>query len=228
MKSIALSLAICLGALAIAGVASAQSWNDPGRFSVGLGVGTNGGVVEGAYEIDRHFVVRAQGAFLDFSHTISSDDTVYGGAVHFNTGGLSLDWHPFANTFLFTVGAISGAREVNVSARPVGGSITIDGVPFTAAQIGSVNGHINFGSTVPVAGIGFDNTYVGEHHWGIRALVGVAFGPDPPTATLQASGPFASNPTVGAELREEQQSLGRHGGDFSNYPIAQIGLTHRF
>jgi len=228
MKRIVLPLIAGLVALGLGSAASAQSWSDPGRFSVGVGVGSNGGVGEVAYEIDPHFILRGQGAFLDFSHHFTSNDTAYSGSAHFNTGGLSLDWHPFANTFLITGGFISGDRKVDVRGQPVGGSIVINHVTYSAADIGSVSGQINYGSTVPVAGIGFDNTYVGNHHWGVRALVGVEFGRHPPTASLHANGPLASNPIVIADVQAEQQSLGHDGGAFSYYPIGQLGLTYRF
>jgi hypothetical protein len=228
MRLIALSLAAIAAATAFAESAAAQSVSDPSRFSVGAAVGTNGGVVEVTYQIDDHFVLRGQGAFVDFSHGFSSKDARYSGDAHFNTGGVSLDWHPFANAFLLGGGVISGDRIVNVSAHATKGSITVDGVTYSASQIGAVYGDIDYGSTVPVAGIGYDNTYVGNHHWGFRALLGVEFGREPPLVALHAVGPLAEDPTVVSDVRGEQHTLSRDAGDFSYYPVAQLGLTYRF
>jgi hypothetical protein len=185
--------------------------------------------VELAYRINRQFVLRGQGSFIDLSHSFKSSDTNYSGSATFNTGGASLDWHVFSNPFLVSGGFISGARRVDVSAHPaLNGSITIGGVTYTTSQVGSVSGAIDYGATVPVAALGYDSTYVGRHHWGLRAVFGVEFGQHPPAVSLQAAGPLATNPTVLADVQSEQQTVSHDGGYFSYYPVAQVGVTYRF
>jgi len=228
MQRLALQLAVGLVALVLAGAASAQSWRDPGRFSLGLGVGTNGGVGEVAYELDPHLVLRAQAAGLDFTHRFTSRDIAYSGEAVLITGGLSLDWHPFANAFLISGGFVSGERRVDLNARPSGATFVIGGVPYPVADVGAVRGHIDYGATAPVASIGFDNTYVGQHHWGVRALLGVQFGDHPPSVALHADGPFATDPVVISQLHADQIALAHDGGELSYYPVAQLGLTYRF
>ncbi len=228
MKRIVLPLAAGLVALAVGSAASAQSWSDPGRFSIGLGVGTNGGVGEVAYEIDPHFVLRAQAAGLDFNHHFTSRDVAYNGEAVLITGGLSLDFHPFANAFLISGGFVSGERRVDLRARPSGSAFVLGGVTYPSTDITSVRGHMDYGSTAPVAAIGFDNTYVGQHHWGVRALLGVQFGAHPPSVALHANGPLAADPVVVSQLQAERTTLAHDGADFSYYPVAQVGVTYRF
>ena len=228
MKRIVLPLAAGLVALAVGSAASAQSWSDPGRFSIGLGVGTNGGVGEVAYEIDPHFVLRAQAAGLDFNHHFTSRDVAYNGEAVLITGGLSLDFHPFANPFLISGGFVSGERRVDLRARPSGSAFVLGGVTYPSTDITSVRGHMDFGSTAPVAAIGFDNTYGGQHHWGVRALLGVQFGAHPPSVALHANGPLAADPVVVSQLQAERTTLAHDGADFSYYPVAQVGVTYRF
>jgi len=218
-----------LSALCLAQAALAQSVANPGRFSLGLGVGTNGVVAEGAYQLAPQLVLRAQGAFLDFNYGFKSNDVAYGGRFHFNTGGGFADWHPGANPWLLTAGAITGERYVNVSAKPaVSGSITIHGVSYPVTEVGSVTGRINYGATVPVAGVGWDNTFYSRRGWGFRAIAGVAIGDHPPHTTLHANGPYATQPTVITDVAAEQVSLQHQAADYSYYPVVQVGVNYRF
>ncbi len=202
---------------------------DASRFSLGLGGGANGGVVEGAYEVSPQWVLRAQGAYIDFSHAFDSNDVHYQGRLKFETGGAFADWHPFSNPWLISGGYVDGQRRVNVTATAAGtGYITIHGVTYSVTQVGAVNGDVNFGDGAPVASFGWDNTYYGAHHLGFRALLGVQFGEHPPATSLYAVGPYASNPSVVSELQAEQQSLRHDAANFSYYPVAQVALTYRF
>jgi len=218
-----------LAAISLAGAAQAQSAGDAGRFSLGLGLGTNGGVVEGAYRLSDQLVLRGQGAFLDFDYGFHSNDAHYAGRFHFNTGGGFVDWHPLSSPWLLTAGAVTGERKVKVSAKPTAvGSITIHGVVYPITEVGSVVGDVDYGDTAPLVGVGWDNTFFTSGHWGVRAIAGVAFGDHPPSVALHAIGPFANDPTVLSNLQAEQVSLRDHAGDYSYYPVVQVGLTYRF
>jgi hypothetical protein len=228
-RRVAISAGFGLAILSLAAGAQAQSWSDPSRLSVGLGVGTNGGVVEGAYRISPQFVLRGQGAFVDFNYGFHSNDAKYSGQFRFNTGGAYLDWHPAASAWLISGGVVTGERRVDVSAKPnANGTITIHGVAFPTTEVGSVEGRIDYGSASPFAGVGWDDTYTTNRRWGVRALVGVVFGDHPPSTQLHAVGPFANDPVVAADVAAEQVSLRHDAGDASYYPIAQIGVTYRF
>ena len=90
------------------------------------------------------------------------------------------------------------------------------------AQAGSTR------SAKSLVGVGWDNTFFTSGHWGVRAIAGVAFGDHPPSVALHAIGPFANDPTVLSNLQAEQVSLRDHAGDYSYYPVVQVGLTYRF
>jgi len=229
MKRFSVSIAALLAALAGAGVANAQSSTSGGPFSLGLGVGTNGALVEGAWRLNDQWVLRGQGAFLDFNYGFHSSDVRYGGKFHFNTGGGFLDWHPMSSPWLLTAGAVVGERQVDVSAKPnLTGTITIHGVTYPVTEVGAVLGKVNYGDTAPLVGLGWDDTFYARRGWGVRAIAGVAFGDHPPRTTLYAVGPFATNPAVIADVQAEQASLQRHAGDYSYYPVVQVGLNYRF
>ncbi len=229
------SLSLVLGAFAcaLAGAAHAQAPAaapalDAGRFSLAVGGGTQGGSVEGAYSVNPYLTLRAQGAFIDFDVDFKSSDVKYKGTLNHNTGGGFVDLHPFANPFVLSGGFVAGERKVKVHADPTASAVVkINGVPYQASQIISVDGDIALGDTAPFAGIGFDNTYTHRGHWGFRAMAGVIFG-DTPKVTLHANGPFADNATVLANLAAEQLSLQQDAKDYRYYPVAQVGVSYRF
>ncbi len=228
------SLTLALGALACAAVAAparaqtAAAAFDASRFSLAVGGGTQGGSVEGAYSVNPYLTLRAQGAFIDFDADFKSSDVKYRGALNHNTGGGFVDLHPFANPFVLSGGFVAGERNVKVHADPTASAVVkINGVPYQASQIISVDGNIALGDAAPFVGLGFDNTYTHRGHWGLRAMAGVIFG-DEPKVTLHANGPFADNTTVLANLAAEQASLQDDAKDYRYYPVAQVAVSYRF
>ncbi len=214
-------------AAALAGPAAAQSNSSP--FSLGVGVGTNGLLVEGGYRLNSMLVLRGQGAFMDFNDGFTSDNIRYGGRFHFNTGGAFLDLHPLSNPWLITGGAVFGERKVDVNAKPsVNGSITIHGVTYPTSEVGSVVGDVDYGNTSPFVGAGWDNTYYNRSGWGFRAIAGVIFGDHPPVADIHAVGPYATQPAVISNVDADQATLRHDAADYSYYPVVQVGVNYRF
>ena len=229
MKSLA--FALVLAALA-AGSAHAQSVSLADRLAVDVGGGTNGGVVEAAFSLNRYLVVHGQGAFIEFGHDFSSSGTRYHGELRQFTGGATADLHPFHNPFLLSGGFVSGERKVRVDANPVvTATVTVAGVRSQISEAVPVRGDIDLGSTAPFAGLGFDNTFTHRGHWGFRAVAGVLFG-DTPRARLSTSTPLADDPTLGpviaAALANEQRSVQHDINGYRYYPIAQVGVSYRF
>ena len=97
MKQVYLLASIAVFTLnAFGAAASAQDMLSIDRFALGVGFGTNGGVIEGSYKLSNQFVLRGQGAFIDFDGSFKSSDVKYSGRLHFNTGGGFVDWHPWS------------------------------------------------------------------------------------------------------------------------------------
>lgn len=219
--------------LAVAALGATPAIAEPagpaaGRFSLGLGVGTNGGVLEAAYAVNRYVDVRAQGAGIGFDADFKSSDVKYRGKLRHFTGGADVDLHPFANPLLVVGGFVSGERKVRVKADPSEtATVKINGVSFPVSQVISLNGEADLGSTAPFAGLGFDNTFTHAGRWGVRAVAGVIFGQDP-KVRLNASGPFAADPIVVAAVGREEASLQHDVDGYRYYPVVQLGVTYRF
>jgi hypothetical protein len=229
MKRLVPLILALIGALCGSTAALAQSTANQSPFALSVGVGSNGVLVEGAFKLNNQLVLRAQASALDFNYGFKSQDIAYDGRFHFNTGGGFVDWHLASNPWLITAGAVDGQRDVKVSAKPsMTGSITIHGVTYPVSEIGSVVGKIDYGNAAPVVGAGWDNTFYGHHGWGFRAIAGVQFGEHPPQTRIHAIGPYATQPTVIANVQADQATLQHDAADFSYYPVAQIGVNYRF
>lgn len=213
--------------LAFAVPALAQT-SSGGDLAVGAGVGTDGGEILAAYRLNDRLVLRGQGAFLHLSRDFDSSDARYRGKLTSNLGGAFVDWHLAANPIFVSAGVDVGDRKARVEATPTASAaININGAVYTAAQIGSVSGEVKFANASPVLTLGWDNTFHGASHWGFRAQAGVLFAGDP-KVRLDATGPFAADPTVQANLRAEEASLRRDARDFRFYPLVSAALTYRF
>ena len=143
-----------------------------------------------------------------------------------------VDLHPFANPFFVAGGVVSGERRVTADASPlVTATVSVAGVRQRIQQNVPVHADIALGDTAPFAGLGFDNTFTHRGHWGFRAVAGVLFGQNP-EARLTTNSPFATNPLTGAAiavaLPDEQASVQHDVDGYRYYPIAQVGVTHRF
>ena len=228
MKKYALCGVAAIAVLVSAHLASAQDMFSPDRFALGVGVGTNGGLIEGSYKLTPQFVLRGQGAFIDFDDGFKSSDVKYSGRLHFNTGGGFVDWHPWSNPWLFSAGGVGGERKVDLKATPaITGTIKINGQQFPITEVGEVDGTADFGSPAPFVGLGWDNTFYSAHKIAFRAVAGVIFGDDP-KVNLHAVGPFAEDATVISDVQAEQASLENDVHDYRYYPVVQLGVNYRF
>lgn len=225
------AVAAASAALIAPALAQAQApsgYASPSRFAVGIGAGTLGGNVFGEFLATDRLVVRGQGSFLNFDHDFSTSSVKYNGTFKSNVGLGQVELHPATNPWFLSAGFVAGQRRVDVTANPSAtASIKINGVTYTSSQIGSVAGTVDYGGASPVLGLGWDNSLHGAQRIGFRVYAGALIGDDP-KVRLTAFGPFATDPTVQANLRAEEASLRNDANDFSVYPVVEAGVTYRF
>lgn len=215
-------------ALACASAAQAQD----GRFAIGPQVGTTGIGIEAQFKLSDKMTLRGGYDSLQFDEEVEGDDILYDGELDFSTGGVFIDLHPTGGAFFLSGGVYFGDRQVTISGTPAPGTtVEIGDDTFTAAQIGTLNGEMDFGDTAPFVGLGWNTTFTGSKRWGFKFLVGAAFGGDP-DATLTRTGGTALSPAdqarLDAELRAEEMEIEEEADGFTIYPVVQLGLAFRF
>lgn len=225
---VSLLISAAVAALCLAGTASAQD----GRFALGANVGTTGLGLEAQFKASDRITLRGGFDSLQFDEEVEGDDILYDGELDFTTGGVFADFHPTGGAFFLSAGAYFGDRNVTVIGTPTPGSIVeIGDDTFTAAEVGTLEGELDFGGTAPFVGLGWNNTFTTERRVGFKFLVGAAFGQDP-DATLTRVGGTPLSPadqaSFDAELRNEEAEIEDEADGFTIYPVVQVGLAFRF
>lgn len=191
-----------------------------GELSVGVTGGTLGIGPEVSYQASENIGVRANATFFSISQDFDSDDLTYSGKAKLSSGGLMIDVRPTGGGFRLSAGARINGNNVEAVAAPTG-PVEINGTTYTAAQVGTVEGGLDFKSFAPMLTLGYSGT--GE---GLRFSIdaGAMFQGNARVQDFSASGGGVS----AADLAAEQASLQDDVNGYKIYPVLQIGLGFNF
>src|SRR5882672_5107658 len=123
--------------------------------SVGVRAGTLGLGLEVSYPVSQRLALRAGIDGATRNAVVTQNEIQYDATAKLRTGTLLADFFPFANNFRLSAGAMFNGNKITAVGKPSGTGFVIDGQPFTADQIGSLNGQIEFKKTAPYIGIGY-------------------------------------------------------------------------
>jgi len=219
-----LKAALAVSALLASGGAAAD-------FGVGVKAGTLGLGVEGRWDpVVPWFDVRV--GFNSYEYDTSGDQAGidYDGTLaldnYYLTGNFKFPLSPFR----FTVGAYSNGNELQLlSQDPDGGTYVIGGIPFDAANVGSLRSTTSFGSTAPYAGFGFDFELFGKA--GLNLDFGVLW-QDEPMVSLEATNWQNLSPVeqaiLGPALDNERDELEDEMSDFKAWPVLSLTFVYNF
>src|SRR5262245_51346252 len=164
------------------------------------------------------------------SRDFSTDDVSYDGKLKLANANLFLDWSPLG-PFRITAGVIPNNNKIDLTGQPNGGTFTINGATYTAAQVGSLSGTVKPGNSVaPYLGVGYGNVWTKGINFYFD--LGVMF-MGSPKVSLQAN----CNPTVvgaatcaaiAGNVEAERQKVEDKVKRFEYYPVANIGITIGF
>lgn len=217
---------------AIAMMAASGALAQDGRFALGANVGTTGLGVEAQFMVNPKVTLRGGFDSLRFDQEVEGDDILYDGELDFSTGGVFVDWHPTGNAFFVSGGAYFGDRNLSVSGTPTPGTtVQIGDDDFTAEEVGTLAGSLDFGGTAPFIGLGWNNTFTRDRRVGFKFLVGAAFGSDPEATLARVGGmtlPPADQARLEDELAAEEMEIESEADGFTAFPVVQLGLTFRF
>ena len=134
--------------LAVPGIASADT-------SLGLRGGTLGGGVELSHAFGQRTGVRLNADGYNFKQTSTYDNIDYDMKLKLRTASLMGDWFPFANNFRISAGAMFNGNKLTLKGLPTNGFYTINGIPYSTAQIESLDAAVDFNKAAPYFGIGY-------------------------------------------------------------------------
>lgn len=213
---------LLLGCLPVASVLA-----DTGDFALGIKASTLGAGAEGIFGLLPSLNLRAGANALSVDFDASTSDIDYDVDADLLSFPVMLDWYPFKNSgFRVSAGALINKNEADFEASSQS-SYTLDGTTYTAAQLGTLNGKVDFNEVAPYVGIGWGNALGKDKRWSFSCDFGVVFQGEA-NIDLSATGPIASDPTFQADLAREKQELEEELEDYQYYPVIALGITYRF
>jgi len=190
------------------------------RFSVGITGGTLGIGPEVSVQASRKIGVRASATFLSVSKEFEGDSLTYDGKAKLKSGGVMVDFRPTGGGFRLSAGARINGNRATATATPAG-PVDIDGTIYTPAQVGTVNGGLDFKNLAPMLTLGYSGT-----NKGLRFSIdaGAMFQGNPRVQNFTASGGGVS----AADLAAERDSVQQDVDGYKVWPVLQIGLGYNF
>ena len=194
-------------------------------FGIGVKAGTLGIGVEETW--------RPPVPWLDFRVGVNaydfSDNGTYSSIPY--DGTLSLDsYYATANIrfplspFRVTAGIYDNGNELQLTSTG-SGIYEIGGLPFDAADVGTLESTTSFSGTSPYFGVGFDFTVL--NRVGLNLDFGVLWQGEP-DVTLTADGVIAGDPLFQAALEQERQDLVDEVSDYKAWPVVSLGFVFNF
>jgi hypothetical protein len=141
------------------------------------------------------------------------------------SAALLVHYHPDAGFFRLVLGVLYNENELTLNGIPGPGSTyNINGVTYTAAQVGNLTGTLKFRRAAPYLGIGWGNRPHG--YYGISVDLGFLY-QGSPRLSLEASG-ASSDPALAADLELERAQAESDLRGLKWFPVASVGLYRRF
>ena len=200
--------------------------------SLGLRAGTLGLGGELSYAVSQRVALRlGADTYSPKTVTLTQQDIDYDAKAKLRTGSLLIDWFPFANNFRISLGAMVNQNKVTATGKPAGGSFTLNGQTFNAADVGTLSADVTFKRSVPYFGFGYGRPING----GLSFIsdLGVMF-QGSPKATLSASCGGAAPPgsaqcdQIRSAVAGEEATVNDDIAKFKYYPVFSIGLAYTF
>lgn len=194
--------------------------------AIGIKAGTLGAGIEVGTTLGDHFGVRISAQHFTYDYDDAIDGIDYNLDLELNSFAAMLDWHPFADSFRLSAGALYNANKLDAQANPAV-NYDIGGITYTATDAGRLIGSVEFDDFAPYAGIGWDTSFDKEYGLGFLLELGVLF-QGSPNVNLTADGALTDDPAFQAELEKEEASIQDELDEFKFYPVVTAGLIYRF
>lgn len=219
------ALAAALGALvALGGIQTARAQDRTSGLFIAPQVSTLGLGAEAGYRINEHFAVRGGANFFNLNREFSTDGIEYDGKARLRSFGATADVFPFGGGFRLSGGLRINDNRGDLSAVSMG-DVEIGGTTYTAAQVGTLDGRVEFNRVAPYIGIGWEGTIFSPNLY-FGADLGVMFQGNP-KVSLTATGAAAS-PQLQADLERERKEVEDKLKPLAFYPVISFSIGYRF
>ncbi len=194
--------------------------------SLGLKVGTLGIGLEAERSFSDSISGRIGVNYFTYSYSGTESDIDYDFDLTLKSLSALLDWHPFKGSFRISGGAIYNGNNLDAKGNP-SATYAIGDSTYTSAQLGTLNGEIDFNDIAPYLGLGWDTSFGKDKGFGFLFELGAIY-QGSPKVDLTADGPIASDSTFQSNLSKEENDLQNELDNYKFYPVIAIGVSYRF
>lgn len=199
---------------------------DIGRFAISVKAGTLGIGLEGIARINSNLNARLGVNTFEYDYSGTEDDIKYDFDLELLSVSTLFDWHPFSNAFRISAGGLYNQNSLDMTAKPTA-SYKIGDTTYTAAEVGSLAGELDFDDINPYIGIGWGNAVGKNKQWSFSFDLGVVY-QGSPKVKLSANGSLSGDAAFQTNLAREEQSLEDELEDFQFYPVISFGICYSF
>ncbi|MEO8333081.1 MAG: FecR family protein [Gallionella sp.] len=163
-----------------------------------------------------------------YKYNGNSSSVNYDFKLELQTVSALADWYPFEGGFRTSAGLLYNNNKVSLGALPIGGNYTINGVTYTSAQIGSLQGEMSFNTVAPYLGIGWGNPVATDKGWGLVTDIGVLFQGKPKTSLTATCTPAPCPAPIPTDVAAENTKLENDLRNFKFWPVVSIGISYQW
>jgi hypothetical protein len=224
MKKLALVTGTLMILVFAQSAAAAEGTGEGGPASVGAKIGTLGIGIGGEYRLSESFGLGLGANYFKYDFDFTAEEITYDAELNLASATVLAHYYPMKSRFRLTGGLAFNGNEIDAQSQG-DASYEIGDTTYTAAQVGTIDGKIDFRSVAPYLGLGWGPSM--EKRWGFTFDIGVLF-QGSPDVELTASGLLAQDPVFLADLAEEEQAIQDELEKFQYYPIIALGVYYRF
>ncbi|MEM6534632.1 MAG: hypothetical protein AAGA24_05695 [Pseudomonadota bacterium] len=134
-----------------------------------------------------------------------------------------VDYRPFANDFIFSVGKFAGDRPMEAH-----DPWDVTGTALAAFDYGTLDQEVTFDDAAPFIGIGFDAPKTKQTGWDFQARAGAAVLSSGDLSLRAVDGSRDLDPALLIELQGTMAPFGEQFDNVDLYPVVQMELKYRF
>lgn len=192
-----------------------------------LKAGSNGLGAEVTYGLSH--IVRVRTGIYGFKAGFDAEtrDLDYDIDLRLLSAGGYLDIHPLKGRFRITAGLIYNANRADATGV-VRQELLFGDNTFTPAQVGTLDGSVDFNTLSPYVGIGWGSPLTSDGNWAFEADIGVMYQGRPEVSLTAVDGELVGDPILTQALLEEEMDLADDLSFFRFYPIVSLGVAYTF
>jgi hypothetical protein len=212
-------------ALMIAGVAQAQ-------VGITMDAGTTGAGFHVVVPMETYLNGRFGANYFTHDFNKNSNGVDYAIKGKLQTFDVLFDWYVREGSpFHITGGLVYNGNTFKVNAQASQlGKITLNGHTYSTADVGVVNGNIDYRKAAPYLGIGWGNALQTGSRWSFNTDLGAYFQGNP-NLKLGSTGCTVGKAVcdaVVADVAAERLRLQDDISSFKLYPVVRASLNYRF